>query len=52
VVVYGSPYPLDRLLPSLPNTMPWGFAYSQQPEAQEAVLQRLGFGFIQDFPSH
>jgi beta-glucosidase len=46
VVLYGSPYALDRLLPLLPMQMPWGFAYSQQPEAQEAVLQKLGFGQI------
>ena len=46
VVLYGSPYALDRLLPLLPIQMPWGFAYSQQPEAQEAVLQKLGFGQI------
>jgi beta-glucosidase len=43
VVLYGSPYSLDRLLPLLPIQMPWGFAYSQQPESQEAVLQKLGF---------
>jgi beta-glucosidase len=43
VVLYGSPYALDRLLPLMPVLMPWGFAYSQQPEAQEAVLQKLGF---------
>lgn len=43
IVLYGSPYALDRLLPLLPIQMPWGFAYSQQPEAQEAVLQKLGF---------
>ena len=44
VVLYGSPYSLDRLLPILPIQMPWGFAYSQQPEAQATVLQKLGFG--------
>jgi beta-glucosidase len=27
----------------LPAQIPWGFAYSQQPEAQTAVLQKLGF---------
>ncbi|PZO43477.1 MAG: beta-N-acetylhexosaminidase [Pseudanabaena frigida] len=43
VVVYGSPYFLDILLPLLPSDMPWGFAYSQQSEAQAAVLQQLGF---------
>jgi beta-glucosidase len=44
IVVYGSPYCLDQFLPILPSEMPWGFAYSQQPEAQAAVLQQLGFG--------
>ena len=44
IVVYGSPYALDQLLPMLPSDTPWGFAYSQQPEAQAAVLQQLGFG--------
>ena len=43
IVVYGSPYALDGLLPLLPAQIPWGFAYSQQPEAQIAVLQKLGF---------
>ncbi len=44
IVVYGSPYALDQFLPILPPTIPWGFAYSQQPEAQTKVLQKLGFG--------
>ena len=43
VIVYGSPYALDQLLPILPSQIPWGFAYSQQPAAQKAVLQKLGF---------
>lgn len=43
IVVYGSPYALDGLLPLLSDDIPWGFAYSQQPEAQSAVLQKLGF---------
>ncbi len=43
LVLYGSPYSLDRLLPLMPSQMPWGFAYSQQPEAQNAVLKKLGF---------
>ncbi len=44
VVVYGSPYVLDRFSKLLPIEMSWGFAYSQQPDAQAAVLQKLGFG--------
>jgi beta-glucosidase len=43
VVLYGSPYALDKLLPLLTEQTSWGFAYSQQPEAQTAVLQQLGF---------
>ncbi len=43
IAVYGSPYALERLLTLLPDELPWGFAYSQQPEAQAAVLQGLGF---------
>jgi len=43
IVVYGSPYALDSLLPLLTEEIPWGFAYSQQPESQSAVLQKLGF---------
>jgi beta-glucosidase len=42
VVVYGSPYCLDHFLAILPSDIPWGFAYSQQPEAQTAVLQQIG----------
>jgi beta-glucosidase len=42
LVVYGSPYCLDRFLAILPSDIPWGFAYSQQPEAQAAVLQKMG----------
>lgn len=44
MVVYGSPYALDPFLQILPANIPWGFAYSQQPEAQAAVLEKLGFG--------
>ncbi len=42
VIVYGSPYNLDQILPSLPAHTPWGFSYSQQPESQISLLQRLG----------
>jgi len=42
VIVYGSPYSLDRFLAVLPSDIPWGFAYSQQAEAQSAVLQKIG----------
>jgi len=43
IVVYGSPYALDGLLHLLTEQIPWGFAYSQQPEAQTTVLHKLGF---------
>ncbi|CAN1211916.1 glycoside hydrolase family 3 N-terminal domain-containing protein [Tumidithrix helvetica PCC 7403] len=42
IAVYGSPYNLDRLLPLLPVNLSWAFAYSQQPAAQSAILQKLG----------
>ncbi|WP_008318796.1 glycoside hydrolase family 3 N-terminal domain-containing protein [Leptolyngbya sp. PCC 6406] len=41
VVVYGSPYTLDILLPELPDTVPYGFAYGQMPSAQEILLTAL-----------
>lgn len=44
IVAYGSPYALEPFLQILSPQIPWGFAYSQQPEAQAAVLQKLGFG--------
>jgi len=44
MVVYGSPYALDPFLQIFSANIPWGFAYSQQPEAQATVLQNLGFG--------
>jgi len=44
ISTYGSPYALDPFLQILPANIPWGFAYSQQPEAQAAVLEKLGFG--------
>jgi beta-glucosidase len=49
IAVYGSPYNLEQLLPLLPAEMPWAFAYSQQPSAQAAILQRLGFAQIHQF---
>ncbi|MDA0266744.1 MAG: beta-glucosidase, partial [Cyanobacteria bacterium] len=41
VVVYGSPYTLDSLLPELPREVPYGFGYGQMPEAQAVVLGAL-----------
>jgi beta-glucosidase len=43
IAIYGSPYNLDQLLPLLPIDVAWAFAYSQQPSAQSAILQKLGF---------
>jgi beta-glucosidase len=41
VVVYGSPYTLDSLLPELPREVPYGFSYGQMPEAQAVLLSAL-----------
>lgn len=38
VLVYGSPYTLDLLLPELPSGVPYGFSYGQMPEAQAVLL--------------
>ncbi len=43
LLVYGSPYNLDALVPMLSPHVAWGFSYGQQPEAQEALLGALGF---------
>lgn len=44
IAVYGSPYNLDRIVPLLPPSIPWGFSYGQQPAAQQALIQALGIG--------
>jgi beta-glucosidase len=41
VVIYGSPYTLDLLLPDLPASLPYGFSYGQMPEAQAVVMAAL-----------
>lgn len=41
LVIYGSPYVLDRLLPSLPAEVPCVFSYGQMPAAQEIVMHKL-----------
>jgi len=41
IAFYGSPYNLDRFVPLLPPTISWAFAYSQQPDAQQAVINYL-----------
>jgi beta-glucosidase len=44
VLVYGSPYNLDAILPKLPPSIPWAFSYSQQPIAQEILINMLELG--------
>ncbi|MGD1908261.1 MAG: glycoside hydrolase family 3 N-terminal domain-containing protein, partial [Leptolyngbyaceae cyanobacterium] len=41
VVVYGSPYTLNSLLPELPREVPYGFSYGQMPASQAVVLSAL-----------
>jgi beta-glucosidase len=41
LVVYGSPYALEQLLPALPPKMPYVFSYGQLPEAQAIALEAL-----------
>lgn len=41
LVVYGSPYALEALLPELPPEIPYGFSYGQTPEAQNTLLSEL-----------
>lgn len=41
LVLYGSPYTLDRLLPLLPPSLPYRFSYGQMPQAQTLALQQL-----------
>jgi beta-glucosidase len=41
LVVYGSPYILEKFLPTLPSDLPYGFTYGQMPEAQAIVLHAL-----------
>jgi beta-glucosidase len=44
VLIYGSPYNLDAILPKLPPNLPWAFSYSQQPIAQELLISALQIG--------
>ncbi|HBY81522.1 MAG TPA: beta-glucosidase [Cyanobacteria bacterium UBA11148] len=39
LVIYGSPYVLQRLLPKLPADMPYVYSYGQTPEAQAIALK-------------
>ena len=42
LVLYGSPYVLDKFLPSLPADVPYVFTYGQMPSAQTIALEFLG----------
>jgi beta-glucosidase len=39
IILYGSPYNLEKLLPLLPSEVPWGFAYSEL--ARKNILEKL-----------
>ncbi len=41
IVIYGSPYVAEMLLPHLPPNLPYIFTYGQMPEAQAIALQTL-----------
>lgn len=41
LVVYGSPYILEALLPELPADVPYVFSYGQMPQAQAIALKTL-----------
>ncbi|HIK12978.1 MAG TPA: beta-glucosidase [Oscillatoriaceae cyanobacterium M33_DOE_052] len=41
LVIYGSPYTLDKFLPDLPPEVPYAFSYGQMPLAQDIVLKSL-----------
>ncbi|WP_414644214.1 hypothetical protein [Allocoleopsis sp.] len=41
LIIYGSPYALEQLLPDLPPTTPYVFSYGQMPQAQAIALEVL-----------
>lgn len=41
LVIYGSPYVMDKFLPDLPPEIPYVFTYGQMPEAQAIALNAL-----------
>jgi len=41
LVIYGSPYALERFLPELPPDLPYVFTYGQMPAAQAIALEVL-----------
>ncbi|MBW4583188.1 MAG: beta-glucosidase [Tildeniella nuda ZEHNDER 1965/U140] len=44
LVLYGSPYVLDKFLPTLPADVPYVFTYGQMPSAQAIALEFLSDG--------
>jgi beta-glucosidase len=41
LILYGSPYALDKLTHTLPATVPWVYTYGQIPQAQALALDAL-----------
>jgi beta-glucosidase len=41
LLIYGSPYVLNRFLPHLPPELPHLFCYGQMPSAQQVMMERL-----------
>ncbi|MGJ3249492.1 MAG: glycoside hydrolase family 3 protein [Elainellaceae cyanobacterium] len=41
LVIYGSPYVLEHLQPSVPSQIPWVFTYGQMPHAQRIALSMM-----------
>jgi beta-glucosidase len=41
LMIYGSPYVLEKFLPALPADIPYGFSYGHMPQAQAIALQSL-----------
>lgn len=41
VIIYGSPYVLELLLPAFPEGLPYVFTYGQMPDAQQIALDTL-----------
>lgn len=41
LILYGSPYALDAILPDLPANIPYVFSYGQMPAAQTLALEAL-----------
>lgn len=41
LIIYGSPYVLEKFLPTLPSEIPYVFTHGQMPEAQAIALNQL-----------